>query len=308
MKNKSINKIVAITTMALAVSLVQGQDYLDLVSISYFNTPSNSFKNSQQSTQLQQLDMQLDFPIVANEKMVFLTGFSSQANTLLLNPDNESESTIGFMAVEMGINLVHSEKISGTYLVIPKLASDFGSINKKDFQLGFLGLINLKKTEHLSYKFGLYVNTEKFGLFLVPLLGSYYKSPNNKLEVNAILPASVDVNYKITPTIWAGIYFESLSGSYYLNNNHVNSSNQYVNKSSNELYLYLGIPLTKSLILKPKLGHSIGRAYRTFDVNDKVSFSLSSIYFGDNRTQLNQDFKDGPIVELELVYRFHFKK
>tara|TARA_R110002167_G_scaffold58566_5_gene165856 strand:- start:118 stop:1044 length:927 start_codon:yes stop_codon:yes gene_type:complete len=287
---------------------IQAQDYIDLVSLSYATTPSNEFKTGGQSTKVRQFDANVDLPIIIDENRVLLTGFSAQTNSLLLDPSFTDKSTVGSFLLKLGVNLVHSEKLSGTYMLIPRLSSDYGKIHGKDLQLGALALLKLTKTERFNYKIGIYVNTEKFGLFVAPLLGFYYKSQNEKFEMNVLLPASADMNYRLFNNIFAGMYFESLSGSYYLNNGRFDNAPQYVNKSSNDLYLYLGIPLTKSLLLKPKIGFTVGRKYRTYGENDKVSFSLSSIYVGDDRTQLNQDFSDGLVAKLELLYRFHFKK
>ena len=54
------------------------------------------------------------------------------------------------------------------------------------------------------------------------------------------------------------------------------------------------------------MGYAISRNYKVYDANDKIDLALSSIYFGDDRTQLNERFKDGSIFKVELFYRLHF--
>jgi hypothetical protein len=44
------------------------------------------------------------------------------------------------------------------------------------------------KNGNLNYKFGLYAGNEAYGLYLTPLLGIYYKSPNNAFEFTALIP------------------------------------------------------------------------------------------------------------------------
>jgi hypothetical protein len=64
--------------------------------------------------------------------------------------------------------------------------------------------------------------------------------------------------------------------------------------------------LSKSIYLNTKVGYAISRNYKVFHADDKIDLALTSFYFGDNRTQLNERFKDGAIFKIELLYRIHF--
>ena len=141
---------------------------------------------------------------------------------------------------------------------------------------------------------------------MVPIIGLYYKSPNDKFEANLSLPIQFDLNYELFPKIKAGLNFDGLGSSYNLNKQTYSPNNAYVAKSSNELFSYLQFQLGKSLIAKTKLGYAISRSYKAYDSNDKIDFGLSSFYFVDERTQLNQNFEEGPIFKIELLYRLHF--
>ena len=160
--------------------------------------------------------------------------------------------------------------------------------------------------EDLKYKFGVYANTENYGLLVVPLLGLYYLSPNQKFETNLNLPIIADANYKIGHKTWLGMKFDGLGTTYNLTAQNYTSSGAYVSKVSNELVSYLRFQLSKSIYLNTKIGYAISRSYGIYDTNDKVDWSLASIYFGDNRTQLNTNFKDGALFKIELLYRLYF--
>jgi hypothetical protein len=54
------------------------------------------------------------------------------------------------------------------------------------------------------------------------------------------------------------------------------------------------------------LGYAISRNYEVYDSNDKADLGLIAFYFGDERTRLNERFKDGVIFRVELLYRLHF--
>ena len=64
--------------------------------------------------------------------------------------------------------------------------------------------------------------------------------------------------------------------------------------------------LSKSIYINTKVGYAIRRNYEVYDINDKINFALGPFYFGDNRTLLNEPFKDGVIFKVELFYRLHF--
>ena len=100
--------------------------------------------------------------------------------------------------------------------------------------------------------------------------------------------------------------FDGLGTTYNLNNQSYSPNGAYVSKTSNELVSYFRFKLSKSIYIDTKLGYAISRNYKVFDANDKIDLALSSFYFGDHRTQLNERFKDGAIFKVELFYRLHF--
>ncbi|MDF1517525.1 MAG: DUF6268 family outer membrane beta-barrel protein [Lutibacter sp.] len=289
---------------ALATS---AQNYIDIARFSYGNTPLNTFDNTSEKTKVEEFGLQLTFPIVINEKTVILTGISADRSRLKLNPDFTDHTALNKMRLQLGLNQVHSEKWNGTYVLLPSIASDFELITKKDFQIGLLTLLTYTKNKNLKYKFGFYANTEKYGQLLVPLLGLYYLSPNQKFESTLLLPGQADFNYQLAKKTALGVNFDGMTSSYNLHESNYIPKGQYVVRSSNELYTYLQFMIGKSLVAKTKLGYSISRSYKVFNNDDKVDLSLASFYFGDDRTQLNSNFEKGAIFKLELLYRVHFK-
>jgi hypothetical protein len=283
------------------------QNYIDIMRFSYANTPLNNFNNTSEQSKVEEFGLQLTFPVVLSEKTIILTGLSADRSRLKLDPDFTDHTALNKVRLQIGLNQVHSEKWTGTYVLLPSIASDFESISKEDFQIGLLSLFTYKKTENLKYKIGFYANTEKYGPLFVPLFGLYYLSPNHKFESTLLLPGQADFNYQLSEKTALGINFDGMTSSYNLHKSIYIPKGQYVVRSSNELYTYLQFQLGKSLVAKTKVGYSISRTYKVFDNNDKVDLSLSSLYFGDNRTQLNTNFEKGAIFKVELLYRIHFK-
>ncbi len=307
MKTRRSNLIIqfALPLLLLTQTLL-AQKYVDIVKLNYNNTSRNNFENSSKSTRVEELDLETTLPIAINSKTNFITGFIYERIRTKLFEDGDLE-TFSSISLKIGFNKVHSAKWSGTYVFVPKIASDFHHITKKDFQLGGFVLLKYSKNESLNYKVGLYANGELFGPWFVPLLGLYYISPNKKFEANVTMPIMADVNYSILKRVAIGMNFFGQVRTYYLTKITSDGSNGYVHRSTTELFGYLKFNLSKSVTIQTKAGYSIGRFYRVYDENDKISFGLPLSYFGDDRKQLNTDFQDGWVYQTMLIYRFHLK-
>jgi len=290
----------------LTLMTARAQNYFDIGSISYANTPSNKFENSSEQTGVEELEVKLNFPVVIDEKNVLLTGLYANRTQVELDPDISENINLNSIGLVLGLNHTYSEKWSATYMVLPKISSDLNELSGKDFQLGLLSLFNYTKRSDLKYKIGLYANTERYSLSFLPLLGLYYQSPDKKFEANFTLPIRADINYLLFEKTKVGLNFDGLGSSYNMNKRLYINKDTYAVKSSNELFAYLMFQLGESFYVKPKLGYSIFRTYKVFENNDKVDFSVGPFYFGDNRTQLNTNFEDGAIFKIEMLYRVHF--
>ena len=118
-----------------------------------------------------------------------------------------------------------------------------------NFQLGFLSLFTKKKRAELKFKYGVFVNNEKFGLAVIPIFGLYYLSPSKKFEANLTLPIVADINYKLNKSIWAGFRFDGIGNTYNLSEQNYRNNGAYASKSSIEFASYLRFKINKSLYL-----------------------------------------------------------
>lgn len=282
-------------------SISFSQSYIDLAKFHYAITPPNEFDNIGGSTNIEEFGADITLPIQLNNNNAVLTGLMLEQIKLKIHPLSDF-ITISTINLKIGFNLNHSEKWNGTYLLLPKLSSNFEKITAKDFQLGGLILLKYNKNDNLKYNVGLYYNNELFGAFFVPLFGLYYKSKNNKLEANLTLPIWADMNYQLKNWLTIGTNFTAGVRSYYLGND-----NAYAVKKTNEIFGYLQFNIKKSVIIQTKTGYTIGRSYRVYDENEKIDMGVSSFRFGDNRTVLNPDFEDGLIYQIRLIYRFNLE-
>jgi len=282
-----------------------GQDYLDLLNLQYQNTPKTDFKNDTSSTQIQEYSANITLPFKLNNKYALITGFAYDNINLSYNSQGNKLDFSGY-TVQAGANIKHNTKWFGSYVIMPKWASNFRGSHSKNFQLGGAAILKKKQNEHLKYVLGLYYNSELFGPFTTPLIGLYYKE--GKYEADIILPAYMDLNYVIAKNTTLGFHFRSLAKSYNLEPGTINSNDNYIVQASNETSLYFGKEFLKSFLIKAYIGHTIGRSYRVYDTKEKISLGLSAFRFGDHRMELSNDFKNGLFFRLGMAYRFYIKE
>jgi hypothetical protein len=290
--------------ISLFANLACAQEYVDVVKLNYNNTVQNTFVDSDVASRIKELDLETTIPIVLNSRINFITGFILERIETQLFEEGQNE-TFSSINLKLGMNQVHSEKWSGTYVLLPKMASDFEQITKKDFQLGGFALLKYKKNSTTSYKVGLYSNSELFGPWVVPLFGIYYLSPSKRFEANVTAPVSADFNYALHPKFAIGFNYAGMVRTYHLTNITSTGNDGYVERANNVVTGYLKFNLTKRLGLLIKFGHSIGRHYRVYDEDDKITIGFPLTYIGDDREQLNTDIRDGWVYQFLLIYRFH---
>jgi hypothetical protein len=284
----------------LLSNLCSSQSYVDLFSINYGKSAKTSYENGSQTTTITNLDADLTLPIELNVKYAIITGIDFSNNTLQLFPDS-NYNNLYLTRIKAGINITHSEHWSGTYVLLPKLSSDYINLSMDDFYIGGVAVLKYKKSENLSYKFGFYASNEAFGLFISPLIGLYYLSPNSRFEMNLYLPNNTDLNYSLTNKTKIGTDFVARGKSFKLTTGGTRSS--YAENNSLEFSSYVqNNSLVKNVLLRLKLGFSTN-SFEVYPIDQKIAFATTLFKFGDNRTQLNTNLSSSPFVKVEAIYR-----
>lgn len=282
---------------------VNAQNYVDLAKFDYTITPINSFDSSALGTRMGELNADVTVPIKLKNDNAILTGVTYENTVASFDLGRSTESATG-ITLKMGAKLNHGEKWSGTYLILPKIASDFAGISQRDFQIGGAVLMKYQKSKNFNYKFGGYYNQELFGPFFVPIFGFYYLSESEKFEAKALLPLSVGLNYNFVSDFSVGLTYRGQIRSYDFEQPYGTESQRYLARSTNEAYFYFQYALDNGIHFQMHGGRSIGRSYRVYD--EKVPFSMPLFYFNDQRKQLNTDFADGWLFKVAAFYRFKF--
>ena len=301
----SIKKLGYAIIILFYAASIKSQDYIDLVKFDYAITPANTFDSSNISTTLQEINGDFTLPIVINDNMTFLSGAIYETIIASFNPNRPNES-LTVITLKLGANLKHNKRLSGTYMLLPKVSSDMKNIAERDIQIGGVVLMKYTKTDQLNFRFGLYSNGELFGPFIVPIVGFYFINNSKKIEIKATLPLSFNAEYAIRSNIKTGLNFKGQVRSYNINSPMKNEDNRYLVKSTNDVYTFLRYETKNGLNFHMDFGRSIGRTYRMF--REQVTLGMPITYFDDQRIQINQDFSDSWLFKLGVFYRLNLDK
>ncbi|NNC85858.1 MAG: hypothetical protein HKN75_07220 [Bacteroidia bacterium] len=293
-------KLVLILTFVSANTFAQ--DYFEVFSFGQKHFPATEFPKFPSESVNNDFYLNATLPIQTENGDAYLFGlFLEQFNTIL-TPYAESKNifTIG---LKFGSNINFNDKWSATFLGLPKLSSDLYDVFEEDFQMGFVVLTKLKKTDALNYKFGVYYNDDLFGTKIVPLIGLYRKSENGKITINASIPVSADLNYQLGKNIFAGTRFNATAKSYKIGKRPYLGRNTYLHKNNNEVKLYLQGRIGKNIIAEIHGGYTIGRDYELYALDDEMDVDFTLFKLGDDRQKLNRSFGDGFVQEFKLIYK-----
>ena len=300
-------KLLLIIGLIICSFYANGQEYADLLKINYAVSSLNSFESSEEGSRIYETGTDISVPITLNDKSVFLTGVVYERFTSKLFSASDY-STVSSFALKVGINHQHKNNIKGTYVLLPKIASDFKEYSTDAFQLGGAAILKKVVSKNKAWRYGAYFNSEFLGPFFVPILGMYYLSDNSRFEVNITAPVSADVNYSLSKRFNAGIAYKGQVRTFRVNDYNGTNMDGYLMRSTSEANAYLRLNATDGWLLHLMIGHTIGRYHRMFDKEDQVTFGMPLTYIGDDRIQLNKDFSDGLLYTVSLFYRFHFKE
>jgi hypothetical protein len=298
-----MKKLYSIGCVILFTLNTQAQDYVDILKLTGFNSTMENGTNSETSPG--NINFELYYPSQINDKLVLLTGITAENTNLNLAPFSKA-SNITMTRLNLGMKYKHSEKWSGTYVLLPKIASDFNNLGSNDFQFGAIVVLDYQTKENFKYKFGLYSSTENFGTTLTPLIGLWHRSENKKLYINATLPIRMDINYALGNKFSIGSDLLTSIKSYNLS---ATNSMQYVQEESIRFGFYASYGMMdNAILLRAKVGYDT-TDYGVYNSNDTVGLQiLTKQVSGDDRTRLNTEFVAAPYIGGDIIYRFDLNK
>ncbi len=292
--------------------MVNAQDYLDIFKASYSQASLGNVQDSL-DTDVNNTNLELYLPIPITSKAVILAGFTYENTGLgsFFAKENtgtdsstvftDGSSNLIMTRLNLGMKINHGNKWSGTYVALPKLASDFNDLGSDDFQMGGLALLEKKYSSRKVLKFGAYVSSENFGTTVTPIIGLWYKSKNSKFYVNATLPIRADANYSLTDAFSLGANLLSSVKSYNLTGD--TNSDFYVQEESIRLSAFAAYGfLDDMLIVRARFGLDT-TDYGVYNKNQNSIVQVLTVQIGEERTRENSEFSAAPFVGIDLMFR-----
>lgn len=306
---KTITSKIKISILLMIVSLIaqsiSAQGYIDLLKINYTTVPSAGYEEVDGDNEVGLFDVGLTYPIKLNDKVAVITGLDYSQQTLELAPNSENV-TLNMLRLKAGVNIKHSEKVSGTYVLLPRISSQNFHTDGNHFFFGGLALLKIQKNERFQWRLGAYASTEGFGVLATPIVGLHYKSENTKLEITANLPINADVNYTLGGKTSVGFGLFTPVRTFSMESQQ--GFDSYTQVSNIEFGPYLEYRmLDNSLLLRAQAGYE-ALSYEVFEEGDELPFRLSAIEFGDGRNLLNPEMSGSIFFKIGAIYRFHLDK
>ena len=307
-----MKKNILFIALFVCASMVNAQDYLDIFKASYSQASLGNVQDSL-DTDVNNTNLELYLPIPITSKAVILAGFTYENTGLgsFFAKENtgtdsstvftDGSSNLIMTRLNLGMKINHGNKWSGTYVALPKLASDFNDLGSDDFQMGGLALLEKKYSSRKVLKFGAYVSSENFGTTVTPIIGLWYKSKNSKFYVNATLPIRADVNYSLTDAFSLGANLLSSVKSYNLTGD--TNSDFYVQEESIRLSAFAAYGfLDDMLIVRARFGLDT-TDYGVYNKNQNSIVQVLTVQIGEERTRENSEFSAAPFVGIDLMFR-----
>ena len=285
--------------LLISGSYTYAQDYIDLVKVSH-NIATLGNVDTDAETDVSNTNAEVYFPVPLTDKAVVIAGFTYE-NTRLGLGFTDDRTNLIMTRLNLGLKLKHGNNWSGTYVALPKLASDFDDLSGDDFQMGGLALLEKKYSAKYGLKFGAYLSSENFGTTLTPLVGIWYKSKNRKFYVNATLPIRADANYSLTQNLSLGANLLTSVKSYNLAET---NSLFYVQEESIRFALFAAYGFfDNNLIVRGKVGFDT-TDYGLYNEGDTIGLQVLTFQVGgDDRNRLNSEFASAAFFGLDLILR-----
>ena len=277
--------MLAVALFLISSPGIAAQPFLDIVKLKYSSSPNAGLLNQNKNdVKLHYFSFETNLPLQFKNKkdaVIFSPFFEKWWSQIIYNPKQ------AHYGIALPVSLIKSIPNSkwGILLNATARLNDSSSSKKAMMQIGGAMIVNYKRNENITWKLGVYINNELFGVFVMPLLGIDWKI-NEQNNLFGVLPGNLVYEHKINKQFYYGACFRAITNSY-------GNGDGYWRIDENQLGLYFDTYLNKNFVLNVETGHSILRKLRT---------GIKSISSYDTKVNDNLYFK------LALAYRVRFSK
>ncbi|MGD2034813.1 MAG: DUF6268 family outer membrane beta-barrel protein [Bacteroidales bacterium] len=268
-----LHSIIPVLAFVLFFSENYAQNYADLLNGRYYYLPQVSLKDTGQKVNFYELRFVSTIPVeLKNGNMI---GVKPSYDMYSLKTDNPELKDLQLHTLKLPVFLYwkFSDSKWASYVdVSPKLNSDLENISSRHFQIGGMVLMYYEKREDFVWQFGVFYNQDTYGPFIMPLLGLYLVGENSYFE--ALLPAYVIYERKLSPKIYAGFELElrgetfRLGGSEY-EDSFISQLGENKLTFLTEPRLFIDFYLTKHVVLYLKPGLRLFHKFEHYTEDDQ---------------------------------------
>ena len=245
--------------------------------------------------------------LTAGFKLAPKTMFAINLNHFYFNVKDEAEmpedvaSPIVVNGLILRVGIIQEFNNGGKLqlLIAPRLMSDFQNLDGNSFQIGGVASYQNNLSEHLNMGFGAMFNQELYGPYLVPLVLLDWQA-SERWYIEGMIPITLKVHYRVNEGLDVGFNHFGLTSTFYLGNE--NYAGDYMERQSIDLSLFARQRLFSNFYIEAMAGRSFGRGYKQYAGDDKISFGLPLVAFGDERNVKNVTFNDGMIFTVKLIF------
>jgi len=261
------------------------QPLLDIAKLKYTSSPNRGLINqNKNNVKLRYFSFEINLPVQFKNKKDALI-FSPFFETWSAQVNNNKWQRYYSAALPVSL----SKTIPYTkwaVLLTGIVRMNDSSIGKKTrMQVGGAFILSNKRSENLTWKLGIYINNELFGVFVMPLAGIDCRI-DQRNSLFGVLPGNLTYEHKISDHFYWGANFRAITNSY-------GNTAGYWRVDENQLGLYLDTYFNKNLVLNIEAGHSLFRKIRT-GIKHMARFDAA----------VNDNF----YIKAVFAYRVRFKK
>lgn len=236
------------------------QPYIDLMNIRYVNSPGSIKMPNEDNQSLKYFNISTNIPIRFKNSSLIIMASPFFDNWKL--PDNYTEpQDRNLYSIALPVTFIF--KLNQKWSALPTfiIRNNDRNVGLYNIQTGGAMILQKKINDQLLYRFGVYMNSEFFGFFIVPVAGIQWKI-NDRSDLFGLLPGSITYQYKLASKTTTGASFRALTNSYAAGDN-------YFRFDENQLGIYIDQYLSNRIVLNAETGHSILRKVRTGVRNQK---------------------------------------
>ena len=257
------------------------QTYLDLVNVQFITSPDQGLINREKNpATLRYYSVQTTIPVQLRNKkdVIILSPYFDQwiPKVEAQNDDFPDQYSVG-LPVSFLKSFNDSKWSALITAIIRKNGYSIGDDN--NWQIGTALIANYKARENLTYKAGIYLNKEFFGVFVMPLVGIDWQI-SKKTNLFGVLPGNLVLEHMLTRHFYAGGAFKAITTSF-------KTMSGFWRLDENRVGIFVDYYVFKNVVVSAEAGHSVlrqmrtgisDRNYKDWNVNDNAYLKLALAY------------------------------